>query len=186
MSKMVKILAIGIACMLILGGLAFSLFWFVFKDIIYTGSPDKWETVTGSSYTMTMPKGMRDRELDYDDDRFKLVDCKSNHYVVIAIGQAVMTKEERKIANRLDMFTLMKELTPTRTVDGVKVEPQKHGDIIYMTFTQALDGKQYRLVEAMYISETSLYEVDVLCLEDSYEEYEANIFEWLESFEPAY
>lgn len=186
MSKMIKVIAIGIACMLLLVGLAGGLFWFVFKDVYYTSTPDTWETVTGSSYTMTMPKGMRDTQIDFTDARFKLLDCKANHYVMIAVAQAVLSKEERKIANRLDMFTIMKELTPTRTVDGKKVEPQKRGDIIYESYSQTLDGTEYRVIDAVFISETSLFEVGVFCLEDNFSEYESYIFEWLDSFQPAF
>lgn len=186
MSKMIKVLAIGVVCMLLVAGLAGGLFWFVFKDIYYTGSPDSWETYNGTSYTMTMPKGMRDGQINFSDSRFKLLDCKQNHYVIIAVAQAVLSKEERKIANRLDMFTLMKELMPTRTIDGKKVEPQKRGDIIYESYTYTVDDTKYRVIDALFISDTSMYEVGVFCLEDNYEEYESYIFEWLDSFEPAF
>lgn len=187
MPKIAKVILIGVVGLLMVIALIGGAFYFLFSDIYFTTNPNSWETYTHTSYSMTMPKGMKDNDdITLDNQYYTLMDCKSNRHVVIAVASYVMDKDERKISQRLDMYNLITQLTPAHVINGVKVEPQKRGDMIYWEYTQSVSGTSFQVVEASFLSETTIYDVNILCRQDDYEKFHDYIFQWLDSFTPLY
>lgn len=147
----------------------------------------QWETVTHAEYSMTIPSEMRDGNVIQLDDTAQTLDCFINDEVYITISVVRFTTEQQEIVQNTDFRSLMLQLFPQQTVNGVALEPKERGEMIYVEYPRTTSSMfpgtdDIRVTDACFLCDTALYEVEVSCPEEEYYTYEPYIFAWLDSF----
>ena len=99
------------------------------------------------------------------------------------------TAEQKRFLKRKQIVEMLKEWVPDEDADGQTVTAQEHGELVYFQYTQNVDGvffgaSNIECIEAFYVSNDALYDIDVLMPAGKYAQHEDVVFAWLDSFRP--
>lgn len=168
------------------------LYFFVFRHTDIT-KESSWQTMTRDCYTMQFSKDLKDeRKRMVSIGSGELIDFFSGEEAAVLINRRKWTDAEKAKFNELGINgvkTEMYNLFRRRTINGVKVEPEVRGDMLYFETTGTKKnyiGKSDDVyeIEATFITEEAVFDVEVFCAEADKDKYKDTLFKWLDTFKP--
>ena len=146
----------------------------------------RWENYSRPAYSMTLPPGMKDSNIiDHSGNgEMQHLDTFRNSNVIVDVSVFYFTEDQKKYFNRKKI----KELC----VDALKKKdttPLEHGELIYVEFPQDASGiffgtDKIWTYDAMYISNSAFYEIEIAMPTNKRESYEEAVFAMFDSFRP--
>lgn len=146
----------------------------------------KWENVQKSAYSITMPANMKEI-----DALQRTGASNMTHLDTYRCNGAIVDVSVYYYPN--DLKQRIKRPMAIQLVKGElkkhDVEPKEHGELIYVEFDQDSGGaflgtSKAWAVDAMYITNEGLYEIEIFTPMNKKEKYEEAVFAMLDSFRP--
>lgn len=152
-----------------------------FMDSRNLVNEDTWHEVSGSGYTVTIPKALKKSD--------KTLQTSSGYKV---IGFYTSTEAAFSVATTssegLSTDDLMLYFS-NYSIDGQKLEPKKlKDDMIYFEYTRTQKdvikkSDNLFIVDAMCVVDDKIYEAYAYCANEDKDKYRDSMIKWVESFE---
>ena len=173
---------IGIIIALALAG-GFIFFKYKTSDEYRITHKDEWETKSESSYSITIPKGMKDGDIVEIGEAKGLNLFFSNEAAVMIGVEYYPEGIDSLTADDVEEILKSKK----RSINNQELVPQRKGDINYYEYdktSKTLIGKSddLRAVESYIVGKKGIYQVHAYCARSDYSKYKEYMFEWIESF----
>ena len=146
----------------------------------------KWENVSKSAYSITMPANMKETDALTRTGAANMthLDTYRSGSAIVDVSVYYYPAETKKYIKRPTAIKLVKE-----ELKKHDVEPKEHGELIYVEFPQDSGGaflgnSQAWTVDAMYITNDGLYEIEIFTPMNKKDKYEEAVFAMLDSFRP--
>lgn len=184
MNKLVK----GVITLAIGAAIGFGSYgYFRYRDVYHVTHEDTWETITRSEYSMTIPADMQDGNVLMLDNSSEVLDCFASSEVMIAVYVTRWSSEEKELLKQVNLTDLIMQTFQRRTINGMQLEPVQRGEMIYVeyprnTTTMFKGTDTVQTIDACFISDDGLYEIEVYCPENKYSDYQTYMLSWLDSF----
>lgn len=148
----------------------------------------KWERVSGPSFSMTIPSGMKDKEIVTKSAEMMQLLQVYNSEAAIAVSAMPYDSKRLGSISRKKLEEMIKERMPAVDDNGHEVNIKDRGRLFYYDYAHEQSGVFYgadtlHVVDAMYVGKSHIYDIIVLCPEKKYADYEQYIFAWIDSFE---
>lgn len=182
MKKTVIGILIALAALGVLTVIGFVLFLLLLRAPYNITHEDTWEQFNGSGYSITLPPDLEKGDASYTNTAITTIDSYYNSQCQVIIGHVPMTKQEVKISKRIDLFSLVKNYFPVKDQNGNPINIQERGEMAYAEYLYTYESQDLMVLEGIYLGSDGMYEVEIHCLADSYDDYKEYFFMWLDSF----
>lgn len=144
----------------------------------------KWENISKATYSITLPGNMQEADIDPGYANLTHLDSYRNSNAIVCISSMMFTEDQKRFLKRKKIVEMVKEWVPD---DGSGITAQEHGEIIYFSYPQEQSGiffgeSNLNVIEAFYVANDGLYNIDIIMPESKYAKYEDSVFAWLDSF----
>ena len=146
----------------------------------------KWENVSKSAYSITMPGNMKEIDALTREGASSMthLDTYRSGSAIVDVSVYYYPSDVKKYIKRPTAIQMVKE-----ELKKHDVEPKEHGELIYVEFPQDSGGaflgtSQAWTVDAMYITNEGLYEIEIFTPMNKKDKYEEAVFAMLDSFRP--
>ncbi|MCR4646553.1 MAG: hypothetical protein K5695_14290 [Oscillospiraceae bacterium] len=148
----------------------------------------KWERLTGTGFSMTVPSGMTDGEVVTKSAELNTLKQMHNSEVAIAVSSYAYDAKKLGSINRKKLQEMIQKQMPTKDSNGHEINLQERGGYFYYDYEHEQSGiffgaNSVHVVDAMFVGKSAVYDVVVFCPEKKYSEYEPYIFSWVDSFQ---
>lgn len=147
----------------------------------------KWETIDRPDYQMTIPGGMKSKDINFGMQGVEQLDTFYNRDVLINVSVVRLSEEQMKFFKRKKIVEMIKSMMPSQLEDGTPIEPQERGNMIYIEYEQDIDSAglrsgKWHAVAGYFVSNSGIYIVSAASPQDKFEKYDEYIFAWYDSF----
>lgn len=152
----------------------------------YITTESSWQTLNKDEISIRMPARMKEvQALAYSGTT--AICAYHNDDCVIYISKRVLSADEQKeIKVAKDMKKLYKSATRTVKIEGEKLKPEMSGSMVYVKYNKKSlilqDGVESRAITGNFLSNGTLYSVEVACKRELFDQYEPYMMKWLQSF----
>ena len=148
----------------------------------------KWERISGSGYSMTIPGGMTEGEVITKSATMTTLKQVHNSEVAIAVSSYPYDAKKLGSINRKKLQEMIQQQMPATDSNGHEVNIQERGGYFYYDYEHEQSGiflgaSSVHVVDAMFVGKSAIYDVVVFCPEKKYSGYEQYIFSWVDSFQ---
>lgn len=167
--------------------------FFMFKNGDIT-KESSWKTVERPEYTVKVPSALKDEKKRMISIGADLLDFFSGKEAAILINKKDWTSSQKEMIKQLGKEATKEQIYNLFTkrwvtVNGVKTEltPKMKGDYIYFeteTVKKNYIDKTDDLfeIEAYFVTDDSIYEVDVFCAKSDESKYKDTLYKLLDNF----
>lgn len=146
----------------------------------------RWENYSRAAYSITLPPNMKESDIvDHSGaTNMQHLDTYRSGNVIVDVSVFYFTEDQKKYLTRKKIKEICVDALEQKDAD-----PQEYGELIYVEFPQDASGiffgtDQVWVYDAMYISNTAFYEIEIATPSGKHENYEEAIFAMLDSFHP--
>ncbi len=146
----------------------------------------KWENVSKPAYSITMPGNMKETDAlqRTGASQMQHLDTYRSGSAIVDVSVYYYPADVKNYIKRPMAIDLVK-----KELKKHDVEPLEHGELIYVQFPQDSGGAflgntQAWTVDAMYITNEGLYEIEIFTPMNKKDKYEEAVFAMLDSFRP--